>query len=142
MDLQSVTRITALGAGLLSLFFGLYLGYVTYDQARSLLHNPAPLEKWLVLRNKVHEDPAVQEKKSRSLFHVQAGASLFSPRQFKALSGYIAMFMGLFFLWILGKLAIAFFSGGSSMLMRAASLPALAQKKQRASSDMNAPGGD
>jgi len=102
--------------GFLVLGAGLYLGWTAFSEARGLLHDPKPLMRWLELRDHLHRD-AASPKSERPLFKIEGRVSLFDEKQFKILGGYFTLFLGLLFVWILGKIAVIFIRAGAALIL-------------------------
>ena len=101
------------GIGFIVLCIGLYFGYMVFVEAKNMIHNPAPLEKWLKLRDKVHEKTVTKDK---TPVKKRKGLTLFSDEQVRFLGGYFTLFLGLLFLWIIGRIALACLAHGAVML--------------------------
>ncbi|MDH5681485.1 MAG: hypothetical protein OEZ36_07855 [Spirochaetota bacterium] len=102
---------------------GLYLGYRTFQDARSLIHNPKPLEKWIGLRDIIQPDkpakskvpakPQSDTKKNKVFLTVK------DVEQFAWIGGgYLTLIISILYLSILARISLAFMSKGVEILVK------------------------
>ena len=106
--------------GLVLIFTGIYMGLVAFNEARSLIHDPRPLSKWLALRADVHKDitPKKEEKKN-SFNPLKRGKDFLKSigsNTFEIAGGYLMLFLGLLFIWVLAKIAAVFIQHGGILI--------------------------
>ncbi|MCB1179841.1 MAG: hypothetical protein KDK36_19855 [Leptospiraceae bacterium] len=112
--------ITAIGA--IILLGGFYLGFNVFEDGRSLLKDPAPLEKWISLRDKIHpKQPEGEEKKPKPPVTKSKDEINIDDDAVRSFGGYATLFLSLMYLYFMGKIAIAFVHAGTSLLLQAKS---------------------
>ncbi|MBL8018847.1 MAG: hypothetical protein JNM27_04200 [Leptospirales bacterium] len=119
MMLQSMppAKIAQLILGSLLLIAGMFLAYKTYERATAVLDQPMNLKPWLELRQLVHPE---KKEESRSLLEsFKPEVSLIKDEQIHVVGGYLTLFLSVFFLLVIGKLASVFIKAGANLITEA-----------------------
>ncbi len=100
-------------AGGLVLLSGIYLGFITFNEARSILHDPAPLKKWVQLRDTIHSDSDLESGKAIPSDMISHTAS----NLIRPVGGYLMLFISIIFIWVLARIAIVLISRGGEIML-------------------------
>ena len=125
-------QILSAGLGAVLLISGMYLGYLAFSEARSILHEPVKLSKWLELQKALDKQAPVKKEEDASFLKKLSKAtpklSLFTDSQFHSIKGFMTFFLAMLFILILSKIAVSFMRGGISLIQNA--IPR-SEKKQK-----------
>lgn len=116
LDFQAVMQGIIRVVGIAMIGAGMYLGFLSFDKARSILDNPNTLAVWLELDKKfpappenlkpVPEKPGVPEADKAFL------------RMYYEMKSYFILFISYIYLWVLVKISGTFITQGIQVLLK------------------------
>ncbi|MCE9599165.1 MAG: hypothetical protein K8S54_14475 [Spirochaetia bacterium] len=119
MNVQSMSpgKIAQLVLGCVLLSFGAFLAFKTYERATAVLDQPMNLKPWLELRKIVQPEKKIEQKSL--LESLKPDVSLIKDEQIEIVGGYMTLFLSVFFLLIIGRLAAVFLKAGVNLITEA-----------------------
>jgi hypothetical protein len=98
-----LTGIAVIGAGLV-------LGYITFNRALSYVDDPAPIAKWIDLRDNIHSKSIITPDGRRRNIPARQSDNA------RMYGGYFMTFLSILFLWVLARISLAFISRGGAIM--------------------------
>ena len=115
-EIKSFIAYLFILVGSLILVGGLILGFITFNEAKGLIHDPSPLKKWIELRDVVHTS-GTQEYNTINIDNTPPQNSL-KEKSHQNMGGYFVLTLGILLIWVLARISIMFIVKGTTIMLK------------------------